>query len=41
MYPAAYPKPGNREVNFLVMGAEAVSLKMTEFRVEADVIWGY
>jgi hypothetical protein len=29
LYPAAYPRPGNSEVNFVPTDAEANSLKMT------------
>lgn len=36
LYPAAYPNPGNNDVNFVPKPAEAYSLKMTEFRVPAD-----
>jgi hypothetical protein len=39
LYPAAYPRPGNREKNFLPTGAAALSLKITEFSCDALVIW--
>ncbi len=39
MYPAAYPRPGNREKNFLPDGAAAISLKMTEFNSAAFAIF--
>jgi hypothetical protein len=38
LYPAAYPRPGNREKNFFPTGAAALSLKMTVFRCEAEEI---
>ena len=38
LYPAAYPKPGNREVNFLPIVALALSLKITSLSRDADVI---
>jgi len=39
LYPAAYPRPGNNEVNFLPAETLAESLKMTLFNSEADFIW--
>ena len=39
LYPAAYPNPGNREVNFLPNVALALSLKTTSLSRDADVIW--
>ena len=38
LYPAAYPRPGNNEKNFVPTGAAAFSLKMTELSCDADVI---
>ena len=38
LYPAAYPSPGNREVNFLPIVALALSLKTTSLSRDADVI---
>lgn len=38
LYPAAYPKPGNREVNLRPIVASEYCLKMTALRFEADVI---
>ena len=38
LYPAAYPNPGNREVNFLTIVALALSLKITSLSRDADVI---
>lgn len=38
LYPAAYPRPGKREKNFVPTGAAAFSLNMTVFNCEAEVI---
>ena len=38
LYPAAYPRPGNNDVNFLVTVALEYSLNITVFKWEADVI---
>jgi len=38
LYPAAYPRPGNNEVNFLPAETLAESLKMTLFNSDADLI---
>lgn len=37
LYPAAYPRPGNRDVNLLPNGASAYCLKMTLLNAETDV----
>jgi hypothetical protein len=39
LYPAAYPRPGKREVNLRATEAEAYSLKITLFRVDTEVIF--
>jgi hypothetical protein len=39
LYPAAYPRPGNREKNFVPAGAAALSLKMTVFNCAAEEIY--
>ena len=38
LYPAAYPKPGNKEVNFLPTDALALSLKMTWFNFAGVIL---
>ena len=38
LYPAAYPRPGNNDVNFRATVALEYSLNMTLFNLEADVI---
>ena len=38
LYPAAYPRPGNREMNFFPTGAAALSLKMTVFNWAVEAI---
>ena len=38
LYPAAYPRPGNNDVNFLPAVALECSLNITVFKWEADVI---
>lgn len=38
LYPAAYPRPGNREMNFFPAGAAAFSLKMTVFNCATEAI---
>lgn len=39
LYPAAYPRPGNREKNLFPKETCALSLKITEFNCAAEVIW--
>lgn len=39
LYPAAYPRPGKRETNFLPADAAALSLKMTAFNWETPEIY--
>ena len=38
LYPAAYPKPGNSEKNFVSTGAAAFSLNITVLSLAADAI---
>ena len=38
LYPAAYPRPGNKEVNLRAAVASEYCLKITALRFEADVI---
>lgn len=39
LYPAAYPSPGKSEKNFLAIDTDALSLKITAFSCETEVIY--